>query len=84
MRVDDPARRRREVLWTVATTIVLIVRMLSSIGLVFLVIGWAVVAVRTSILNGFLIPAVICGAALLLSTYLYGWLRARYPRRSGS
>ena len=62
---------------------VLVVRMLSSIALVLLVIGWAVAAVRSSILNAFLWPAVICGVALLVSTYVYSWLRARYPRRNG-
>lgn len=65
------------------TTMVLVVRMLSSIALVLLVIGWAVAAVRSSILNAFLWPAVICGVALLVSTYVYSWLRARYPRRNG-
>jgi len=71
------------VVWTVVTTMVLVVRMLSSIALVLLVIGWAVAAVRSSILNAFLWPAVICGVALLVSTYVYSWLRARYPRRNG-
>ncbi|GAB93851.1 hypothetical protein [Gordonia rhizosphera] len=77
------AGRGREALWTVATTVVVAVRILSTIALVLLVIGWGVAAVRDSIFNVFLWPAVICGAVLLASTYLYSFLRARYPRRNG-
>lgn len=59
------------------------VRLVTAIGTVVLVIFWAIAAVRDSLDNDFLWPAVGCGAALLVSTYLYSWLRARYPRRNG-
>ncbi|MFW0783427.1 hypothetical protein AAFP35_02820 [Gordonia sp. CPCC 206044] len=75
--------RGREAFLTVITTLVLAVRLLATIALVLLVIGWAVVSVRDSMLNDFLWPAVIVGGILLVSTYLYGLLRARHPRRNG-
>ncbi|MEE3851682.1 hypothetical protein VZC37_15170 [Gordonia sp. LSe1-13] len=77
------ADRGREVVWAVLTTLVLVVRMLATIALVLLAIGWAVVSVRDSMDNDFLWPALITGAVLLVSTYLYSLLRARYPRRNG-
>jgi hypothetical protein len=77
------ADRGREAVWAVLTTVVLVVRMLATIALVLLAIGWAVAAVRDSMNNQFLWPAVITGTVLLLSTYLYSFLRARYPRRNG-
>ncbi|MEE4025932.1 hypothetical protein V1Y59_22810 [Gordonia sp. PKS22-38] len=77
------ADRGREVVWAVLTTLVLVVRMLATIALVLLAIGWAVVSVRDSMDNDFLWPALITGAVLLVSTSLYSLLRARYPRRNG-
>ncbi|MGV9827376.1 MULTISPECIES: hypothetical protein [unclassified Gordonia (in: high G+C Gram-positive bacteria)] len=79
-RTQDHAR---SAVWAVLTTFVLIVRLLASIATVILVIGWVIATVRDSIDNLFLWPAVISGAALLLSTYAYSYLRARYPRRNG-
>ncbi len=51
--------------------------------MVLFVIGWAVAAVRDSLDNAFLWPAIGAGVALLLSTYIYSHLRARYPRHNG-
>ncbi|EON30627.1 MULTISPECIES: hypothetical protein [Gordonia] len=77
------AGRAREALWAVLATVVLVIRILATIALVLLVIGWAVAAVRGSLDNEFLWPSIATGAALLLSTYVYGHLRARYPRHNG-
>jgi hypothetical protein len=74
----------RVTLWWIITTFVLVVRLLATIATIVLVIGWAVAAMGSSSMNnGFLWPAVGCAAALLVSTYLYSHLRARYPRRNG-
>ncbi|MET9201141.1 hypothetical protein [Gordonia sp. NPDC003585] len=75
--------RGREVAWAILTTLTLVVRILATIALVLLAIGWAVASIRSSIDNDFLWPAVASAAALLVSTYLYSHLRARYPRRNG-
>ncbi|WP_124709680.1 hypothetical protein [Gordonia insulae] len=77
------ADRGREAVLAVITTVVLVVRLLATIALVLLAIGWAVASVRGSLLNEFLWPAVITAAVLLISTYLYSFLRVRHPRRNG-
>ena len=76
-------RRGREAVWAVVTTLILMVRILATIALVLLALGWAVAAIRSSLDNVFLWPAVGAGVALFLSTYLYSYLRVRYPRRNG-
>ncbi|MGC4933161.1 hypothetical protein ACLQ3C_05715 [Gordonia sp. DT30] len=76
------AEHARVTLWWVITTLVLVIRLLATIATILLVIGWAVAAIRDSMMNGFLWPAVGSGVALLISTYLYSYLRARYPRRN--
>lgn len=73
----------REAVWSIVTTVVLVIRILATIALVLLVIGWAVAAVRDSFDNWFLWPAVGAGLALLVSTYVYSHLRVRHPRRNG-
>ncbi|GAC55409.1 hypothetical protein [Gordonia amicalis] len=75
--------RTREAVWALVTTLVLVIRILATIALVLFVIGWAVAAIRGTLDNAFLWPAIGGGAALLLSTYLYGHLRVRYPRHNG-
>ena len=75
--------RIRTTLWWIVTTLVLVIRLLATIATVLLVIGWAVAAIRHSVSNVFLWPAVGSAAALLVSTYVYSYLRARYPRRNG-
>ncbi|MDL9946976.1 hypothetical protein QSJ19_15535 [Gordonia sp. ABSL11-1] len=77
------ADRGREAVWAVITTLVLVVRLIATIALVLLTIGWALMSVRGSMDNSFLWPAVITAAVLVVSTYLYSLLRARYPRRNG-
>lgn len=81
--MDRRQQQKREGLWVLATSVVLAVRMLATIATILLVIGWAVVAIRDGLVNDFLWPAVSAAAALLVSTYLYTYLRARYPRRGG-
>ncbi|SDU71884.1 hypothetical protein [Gordonia westfalica] len=75
--------RTREAVWALVTTLVLVIRILATIAMVLFVIGWAVAAVRDSLDNAFLWPAIGAGVALLLSTYIYSHLRARYPRHNG-
>jgi hypothetical protein len=77
------ADRGREAVWAVIVTLVLVVRLIATIALVLLTIGWALMSVRGSMDNSFLWPAVITAAVLVVSTYLYSLLRARYPRRNG-
>lgn len=76
-------QRAKEAAWALLTMLVLVVRIVATIVLIFTVIGWIIVAVRSSLNNDFLIPAVVSGAALLLATYIYSYLRARHPRRNG-
>ncbi|NDK89770.1 hypothetical protein GYA93_09290 [Gordonia desulfuricans] len=73
----------RTTLWWLVTTFVLVVRLLATIATVLLTIFWVIAAVRDSFGNVFLWPAVGSAVALLVSTYLYSHLRARYPRRNG-
>ncbi|AZZ80385.1 hypothetical protein [Gordonia alkanivorans] len=75
--------RTREAVWALVATLVLVIRILATIVLVLFVIGWAVAAVRDSLDNAFLWPAIGAGVALLLSTYIYSYLRVRHPRRNG-
>lgn len=75
--------RGRELFLVLLTTLVLVVRIVATIALVLLVFGWIVVAVRSSLVNAFLWPAAIAGVVLLVSTYIYSFLRARHPRRNG-
>lgn len=75
--------RTREAVWALVATLVLVIRILATIAMVLFVIGWAVAAVRDSLDNAFLWPAIGAGVALLLSTYIYSHLRARYPRHNG-
>ena len=76
------AERARVTVWWVITTVVLVIRLLATIAVILLAIGWAGAAIRDSMNNIFLWPAVGSAVALLISTYLYSYLRARYPRRN--
>ncbi|GAB09908.1 hypothetical protein GOARA_048_01100 [Gordonia araii NBRC 100433] len=64
--------------WSAAATLVLVVRVLATIATVLTVLAWVVMAVRNSLNNVWLWPAVGSIIALLVSTWLYGWLRVRY------
>lgn len=75
--------RRQSAFWAVLATVVLVVRILATIVLILCLIGWVLVAVRSSLDNAFLWPTVISGAALLTSTYIYSYLRPRHPRHNG-
>ncbi|MFT3716455.1 MAG: hypothetical protein QM774_11055 [Gordonia sp. (in: high G+C Gram-positive bacteria)] len=70
----------REAAWSTATALVLIVRFLSTITTVLLAMMWLVHAVRESLFNGWLWWTLGSAALLIVSTYLYGVLRVRYPR----
>ena len=72
----------RHALWSIAATVVLAVRLITTITTVGLVLIWIVAAVRDDLLNGWLWWALGSALALLVSTYLYSWLRVRYPSRS--
>ncbi|MGV9711566.1 hypothetical protein ACWDTI_12985 [Gordonia sp. NPDC003424] len=77
------AGRGRDAVLMVLTIMVLAVRIVATIALVLLAIGWVVVAVRSSLNNDFLLPTIIAAVVLLASTYAYSFLRARHPRRNG-
>ncbi|WP_181371813.1 hypothetical protein [Gordonia paraffinivorans] len=77
------SERTREAVWSVATALVLVVRVVATIALVLLVLGWAAAAFRDSIVNDYFWPVIGAGAGLLVSTYVYSLLRVRYPRRNG-
>ena len=77
------SEQTRVVLWSVVTTLVLIVRFLAVLLTAVCVIAWAIAMLRDSWNNVFFIPAIVSAAALIVSTYLYSYLRARYPRRNG-
>lgn len=77
------AGRGREVVLGVITTLVLAVRIIATIALVLLVVGWVVAAFRSSLDNVFLWPSVITAVVLIVCTYLYSFLRPRHPRRNG-
>ncbi|WP_040510733.1 hypothetical protein [Gordonia soli] len=81
--MTERADRVRETVWALLTTFVLVVRLLATIAMVLFVVGWAVVSVRQSVLNGWLWPSIGSCVALLISTWLYSYLRARHPRRNG-
>ncbi|GEE00522.1 hypothetical protein nbrc107696_09680 [Gordonia spumicola] len=77
----DPDRGRRTV-WSILTTVVLVVRVLATILATFCVFAWIVAAFRDSLLNPWLWWAVGSVIAILVSTYLYSYLRVRYPSAS--
>ncbi|UEA60831.1 hypothetical protein [Gordonia otitidis] len=77
------SEQTRVVLWSVVTALVLVVRFLAVLVTAVCVIAWVIAMVRDSWNNMFFIPAIVAAAALLVSTYLYSYLRARYPRRNG-
>ncbi|QKT05799.1 hypothetical protein HUN08_00230 [Gordonia sp. X0973] len=69
--------------WSLTATIVLVVRVLATIATVLTVLAWIVTAVRHSLNNVWLWPAVGSAAALIASTWVYGWIRVRYTRDEG-
>ena len=77
----DHAAGRRTI-WSIVATVVLMVRVIATIATVFCVFAWIVAAVRSDLLNGWLWWAVGSAAALVVSTYLYSYLRVRYPSAS--
>ncbi|MFT4127189.1 MAG: hypothetical protein QM662_13305 [Gordonia sp. (in: high G+C Gram-positive bacteria)] len=73
----------RTAVWWVLTTVVLVVRLTATLATTLSAIAWAVAAAGDSPVNPFLWAALVSGVALLVSTYVYGPLRASYPRRNG-
>ena len=65
----------REVLWSVAVTGIVLVRLVTTLTTALLIMGWIVVAVRSSLDNDWLWPAIISGALLAASTLLYNVAR---------
>ena len=82
MGTESPSGAGRRAAWSVVATVVLMVRVLATIATVFCAFAWIVAAVRSDLLNGWLWWVVGSAAALLVSTYLYGYLRVRYPSTS--
>ncbi|NLG45343.1 hypothetical protein [Gordonia sp. (in: high G+C Gram-positive bacteria)] len=72
----------RRALWSIAAGVVLTVRVIAVIITPILVVAWLVAAVRSSLLNGWMWWAIGAALALLISNYLYSYLRVRYPSRS--
>lgn len=72
----------RRAAWSLAATVVLTVRLTATIASVATILVWIVAAVRDGLVNPWLWWAVGSAAALLASTYLYSYLRVRYPSSS--
>ncbi|WP_026918549.1 hypothetical protein [Gordonia shandongensis] len=72
----------RRALWSVAALIVLTVRLLATIATTVFVLAWILAAVRSDLLNGWLWWAAGSAIALVVSWYLYSYLRVRYPSTS--
>ncbi|PYE18641.1 hypothetical protein DFR67_104220 [Williamsia limnetica] len=65
----------REVLWSVGVTMIVVVRVVTTLSTALLVMGWVVVAFRSDLFNAWLWPAVISGVLLAGSTLLYNVAR---------
>jgi hypothetical protein len=65
----------REVLWSVAMTLILVIRLVTTLTTAILIMGWVVVAFRSDLLNGWFWPAAFSGALLAASTFLYNVIR---------
>ncbi|MFT3660568.1 MAG: hypothetical protein QM809_03995 [Gordonia sp. (in: high G+C Gram-positive bacteria)] len=74
------SRAAREALWSTAAALVLVSRFLATITTVLCAMLWLVTAIRDSLLNVWLWWFLGSGAALLLATYAYSWLRVQYPK----
>ncbi|GAC81018.1 hypothetical protein SAMN04488550_4469 [Gordonia malaquae] len=72
----------RRAVWSVLTTVVLVVRVVATIVATFCVFAWIVAAFRDSLMNPWLWWAVGSVIAIVVSTYLYSYLRVRYPSAS--
>ncbi|MCF8603506.1 hypothetical protein L5I01_09050 [Gordonia sp. HY442] len=72
----------RRAAWSLAATVVLTVRLIATIASVGIVLVWIVAAVRDGLLNSWLWWAIGSVVAMLVSTYLYSYLRVRYPSSS--
>ena len=69
----------RVVLWSVVTTLVLIVRFLAVLLTVVCVIAWAIAMVRDSWNNMFFVPAIVSAVSLLVSTYPVSYTHLTLP-----
>jgi hypothetical protein len=56
-------------------TLILVIRLVSTLTTAVLIMGWVVVAFRSDLLNGWFWPAVLSGALLAASTLLYNVIR---------
>ncbi|MBM7369508.1 hypothetical protein [Gordonia hydrophobica] len=72
----------RRALWSVAAALVLTVRVVAVVLTPILVVAWLVAAVRSGLLNAWMWWAIGAASALVVSSYLYSYLRVRYPSRS--
>lgn len=65
----------REALWSIGVTLIVVIRVVTTLSTALLVIGWVVVAFRSDLFNGWFWPALISGALLAGSTLLYNVAR---------
>jgi hypothetical protein len=56
-------------------TLILVIRVVSTLTTAVLIMGWVIVAFRSDLLNGWFWPAVFSGALLAGSTLLYNVIR---------
>jgi hypothetical protein len=56
-------------------TLILVIRVVSTLTTAVLIMGWVIVAFRSDLLNGWFWPAVLSGALLATSTLLYNVIR---------
>lgn len=80
--MSDSREKGRAAGWYLVTTLVLVIRLLSTLGTVFFGIAWIIAAVRDTLVSPWLWWLLGFAGALLLSTYVYSYLRTRYPRRN--
>lgn len=80
--MSDSGVTGRAVGWYLITTIVLVIRVIATLGTAFFAIAWIIAALRDTLINPWLWWLLGFAGALLLSTYIYSYLRARYPRRN--
>ena len=82
MEKDPDSSEGPGAVWSVAAGVVLTVRVVAVIATPILVFAWLIAAVRSGLVNAWIWWAVGAGLALLVSSYLYSYLRVRYPSRS--
>ena len=65
----------RELVWSFGMTMILLIRIVTTLTTALLIIGWVVVAFRSDLLNDWFWPAAVSGILLASSTLLYNVIR---------